>query len=142
MSHDLSFPALLNISTLHANHISQLSSTSSLIHTRRKHTVPALLGNKDEVFSKYGVPGFLSASTYQSTWQTYQTHLCNTLNQQVLGTTHESLPVRELHEALSKRPADAALYNIAAQAHHNHFFWNTLSSLPQPSPQHGASNPT
>jgi Fe-Mn family superoxide dismutase len=78
------------------------------------------------------VPGFLSAATYKSTWKTYQEHLCTQLNQQVLGTTYESFPVRELHEALSRRPADAATYNIAAQAHHNHFFWNTLSSFADP----------
>jgi superoxide dismutase, Fe-Mn family len=96
--------------------------------------VPNLQGNKDAVFSKYGVPGFLSAEAYRTTWLEYQNHLCDQLNEHTLGTTNESLPVRELHEVLSRRPADAHLYNIAAQAHHNHFFWNTLSSLPQPPP--------
>lgn len=80
------------------------------------------------------MPGFLSASTYQSTWLSYQHSLCDALNASVTGTPYEALPVRELHETLSRRPADAALYNIAAQAHHNHFFWNTLSSLPNPPP--------
>ncbi len=115
----------------------QLPLPTARIRCRSKHTLPTLLGNKDAIFSKYGVPNFLSASTYQSTWLTYQNHLCNQLNQQVIGTTYEALAVRELHETLSRRPADAALYNIAAQAHHNHFFWNTLSSLADPpTPNH------
>jgi superoxide dismutase, Fe-Mn family len=112
--------------------ISQLASPTRRIQHRSKHTIPALLGNKDEIFSKYGVPGFLSASTYASTWVTYQTHLCNLLNREVMGTTYEAMSVRDLHATLSRRPADAALYNLAASAHHNHFFWNGLSSYPDP----------
>ena len=78
------------------------------------------------------MPGFLSPQTYKSTWLEYQTQLCDRINSQVAGTTSERLSVRELHEHLSRRPADAHLYNFAAQAHHNHFFWNTLSSNPEP----------
>ncbi|RMZ82903.1 hypothetical protein DV737_g1938, partial [Chaetothyriales sp. CBS 132003] len=104
----------------------------SLVHARFQstthHQVPELVGKKDEVFARYGVPGFLSAKTYQQTWLEYQKHLCDYVSSQVAGTNAEQLGMKELHQHLSRRPTDAHLYNFAAQAHHNHFFWNTLSA--------------
>lgn len=78
------------------------------------------------------MPGFLSPAAYAETWTEYQATLCNYLNDETAGTTLENIPVKKLHIDTSKQPSKAALYNHAAQAHHNHFFFNGLSSVPEP----------
>lgn len=42
--------------------------------------------------------------------------------------------MKKLHIDTSKQPSKAAIYNHAAQAHHNHFFFNGLSAAPEPFP--------
>merc|ERR1712093_501829 len=107
---------------------------SSQPFPRSYHNLPELSNGKDAVFSKYGVPGFLSPAAYDETWTQYQTALCDYLNDETQGTTLESIHVKKLHEITAKQPSKAALYNHAAQAHHNHFFFNGLSAIPEPHP--------
>lgn len=114
------------------------SQTSRTIHPlnrrRNLHVMPSLSAEKEKVFSQYGVPGLFSVPTYQETWLAYQNHLVDSVNALVRGTTDEDLKMKRLHEITSKQRSKAHLYNLSAQAHHNHFFFQSLSHQPSPDP--------
>jgi superoxide dismutase, Fe-Mn family len=113
--------------------IRQLSSQlSQSPFSRSIHSVPRLANGKDEVFKKYGVPGFLSPAAFDETWTQYQAILCDLINDEVAGTTLENMSVQKLHITTSKQPSKAVLFNHAAQAHHNQFFFSGLSAAPEP----------
>jgi superoxide dismutase, Fe-Mn family len=119
------------------NSVLQLILTSSQLarHSRNRglHIVPKLGDEKDKIFARYGVPGLFSKETYQETWQQYQTHLLHFVNNEVRGTTSENSSIKVLHEHTSRDRSKAELYNHAAQAHHNHFFFSGLSAESTPS---------
>lgn len=94
--------------------------------------VPELANGKDAVFKKYGVPGLFSPATYEETWTQYEAALCKAIADETDGTSLEGRPVKAIHIDTSKQPSKAVLYNLAAQAHHNHFFFNALSADPEP----------
>jgi superoxide dismutase, Fe-Mn family len=79
------------------------------------------------------VPGFLSKATYEETWIQLQDELCERLNEETQGTSLASETAKELQVKFAKDRSRAALYNYAAQAHHNHFFFKGLSHQPEPS---------
>ncbi|KPI45740.1 putative 37S ribosomal protein S26A, mitochondrial [Cyphellophora attinorum] len=112
----------------------RLTSSQLARHSRNRdlHSVPPLGTPKDAIFTRYGVPGLFSKETYQETWQQYQTHLLNFVNNEVRGTTSETLSMKTLHEHTSRDRSKAELYNHAAQAHHNHFFFSGLSAAAKP----------
>ncbi|KIX00212.1 uncharacterized protein Z518_10350 [Rhinocladiella mackenziei CBS 650.93] len=100
---------------------------------RNKHGIPLWADSKkQERFAKYGVPGFLSAKTYQETYLNYTQHLCDRLNEWTQGTANESTSVFDLHATCAHRPDRAALYNHAAMAIHTHFFWESLTDSEDP----------
>lgn len=81
--------------------------------------------NKDrrEFFSRHGVPGFLSAETFQETYIQYSQHLIDRLNELTQGTVDEGANTRELHEKYAHRSDKAALYNVSAMLTFTRFFW-------------------
>ena len=80
------------------------------------------------------MPGFLSQSAVQETWFQYQQYLIDGINREVQGTTLADTEVKRLHEITAKDPKKQHLYNLAAQAHHNHFFFKGLSAQVEPDP--------
>ncbi|KIV77611.1 hypothetical protein PV11_09399 [Exophiala sideris] len=87
---------------------------------------------RQERFTQRGVPGFLSAKTYQETYAKYTKHLCDKLNEYTQGTADESHSAHDLHAICSHKPERAALYNHAAMAIHTHFFWEALTDSEDP----------
>lgn len=80
-----------------------------------------------KAFAEHGVPGFLSPKTYKTTWTDYQKNLVEFLNAETQGTEHADRSSHQMHTLLSRQPEHAALYNHAAMAHFNHFWWDSLS---------------
>ncbi|KAH0847964.1 hypothetical protein AYO21_03669 [Fonsecaea monophora] len=100
---------------------------------RRKHTVPVWANQtKQDFFARHGVPGFLSAETYQETYVKYTQHLCDRLNELVLGTADESSSTYDLHAKCAHRSDRAHLYNLAAMVEFTRFFWEYLTENEDP----------
>ena len=81
---------------------------------------------RGQYFAENGVPGFVSPKTYKQIWEVYQGHLVKTLNSN-LPDVWQNKTAYELHIELSKRPEYIHFYNMAAMAHFNHIFWDSIS---------------
>ncbi|KAL6250415.1 hypothetical protein RBB50_002717 [Rhinocladiella similis] len=112
-----------------------VKQSSVLPRTQRrcKHTPPVWAdAKKQERFVENGVPGFLSANTFQETYTKYAQHLCDKLTEYTQGTPDEHTQTRTLHWQNAHRADRAALYNNAAMADHTLFFWEALTDSLDP----------
>lgn len=119
----------------------QLSQSQSRLYQRQQcrsiHAVPPLGHNnqRGEYFAEHGVPGFLSSKTFRQTWEQYQGSLIQQINAVVSNTEYENKTPAEMHRDFSRYPDRADLYNIAAMAHFNHLWWESLSDEKTPIPE-------
>lgn len=96
------------------------------------HALPKLgpndiLGQK---FQAAGVPGLMTPRAFQQIWNVYQQSLIDRLNESTAGTEYQDKPPKTIHIDLSRQPDKAAIYNAAAMAHFNHFFFESLRAEP------------
>lgn len=73
------------------------------------------------------MPGFLTRTSYRRTWVEYQQQLVEKLNDETRDSEFEDRTALELHKILSRQPASAYVYNVAAMAAFNHFWWDSLA---------------
>lgn len=73
----------------------------------------------------------MTPRAFQQIWKVHQQSLVDRINQATAMTEWESKTPKEIHIAMSRQPDKAALYNAAAMAHFNHFFFESLRSGPQ-----------
>ncbi|OCT46854.1 putative Fe superoxide dismutase [Cladophialophora carrionii] len=100
------------------------SFTLTPFQRRCKHGVPIWPNQaRQELFARHGVPGFLSAETYQETYVRYSQHLADQLNELTLGTVDEDTGTHALHVKYAHRSDKAYLYNISAMLTFTRFFW-------------------
>ncbi|KAK5076204.1 hypothetical protein LTS08_006830 [Lithohypha guttulata] len=111
--------------------LSQQGSLSSCgLQRRALHSVPGLGDSRNslgEYFHEHGVPGFLTRTTFRRTWTEYQQELVDKLNYETTATEHEGNSALHLHKIFSRQPERAHIYNMAAMAAFNHFWWDSLS---------------
>lgn len=100
--------------------------TTQLSRSRRcLHSVPTLQLSFPE---KNGIAGFYSPEAYKVAWTDYQTHIIDNLNRVSAETDYESLSLIKTITQTARKPDLARIYNAAAQAFSNHFFFDSLSS--------------
>jgi len=86
------------------------------------------------VFAQHGVPGFLSSRSFRQTWQLYQEDLVKQINDKVTDTEYADKSPYQMHVEFSRQPEHADFYNVAAMAHFNHLWWESLSVEKKPVP--------
>ncbi|CCG82114.1 Superoxide dismutase [Taphrina deformans PYCC 5710] len=103
-----------------------IRKTTQLSRPRRcLHSVPTLqLSSPD----KNGIAGFYSPEAYKVAWSDYQSHMIENLNRVSAETDYESLPLIKTITQTARKPDLARIYNFAAQAFSNHFFFDSLAS--------------
>ena len=69
----------------------------------------------------------MSAKAYRQTWTVYQQMLLDEVNKYTAETEWADKPLKDIHVATSRQPENAPLYNVAAMAHFNHMFFESLS---------------
>lgn len=74
-----------------------------------------------------GISPVFDAAGFRTAWTEYQGGLLAALNDQVKGTVHEDASVFTTILRTCNRPGQAAVFNYAAQAHNNHFFFSQLT---------------
>ena len=102
------------------------------------HSVPPLGGQnneKGEYFHEHGVPGFLSPRTYRQTWTQYQQHLVEQINETTAETEDAGKTPYKIHLERSRQPEHAHFYNIAAMAHFNYLWWESISDQKKAVPE-------
>ena len=68
----------------------------------------------------------MTPRAFGQTWRVYQQGLVDKINQATANTEWAHTSPKEIHIAMSRQPDRAALYNVAAMAHFNHFFFESL----------------
>lgn len=101
-----------------------LSRSSSLAMFLRQskrllHTVPRLPVTQ--------LPGLYSSLGYQTGWSDYQHLLTTRLSQLTAGTADETRFPFYIAQISSKDQTKQKLFNLASQAHNNHFFFEQLT---------------
>lgn len=91
---------------------------------RSLHSVPTLRLTTPE---ENGVPGLYTPQAYKTAWTDYQAHVIENLNRVSAETEYESLPLVKTIAQTARQPENASLYNFAAQAFSNHFFFDSLT---------------
>lgn len=90
-------------------------------HSRRLlHTVPRLPASS--------LPGLYSPLGYQTAWTDYQQLLTAKLSQLTSGTADETRFPFYIAQINSKDQTKQKVFNVASQAHSNHFFFQQLTS--------------
>lgn len=71
--------------------------------------------------------GLFTPESFDISYNTYQAHVLNKLNEYTAGTPFENKTTLETLLATSREPHLAATFNYASMAHNNHFFFSGLS---------------
>lgn len=101
-----------------------------ILPRRSLHSVPLLRLEKPE---EEGIPGLYTAAGYKTAWTDYQSHVIESLNRVSAETEFEHLPLVRTIAQTARQSENATIYNFAAQAFSNHFFFDALSSSTTPS---------
>lgn len=97
-----------------------------LTPTRRcLHTVPTLRLRNPET---EGIGNLYTAQGYKTAWTDYQTFAIDNLNRVAAETDYESLPLIKTIAQTARQPEHAVVYNFAAQAFSNHFYFDSLKT--------------
>lgn len=97
------------------------------VSRRHTHSVPSLALASAET---EGIPGFYSAAAYKTAWTDYQSHVVQNLNRVAAETDYDNLSLIKTIAQTARQPENATIYNFAAQAFSNHFFFDSITSSP------------
>lgn len=103
---------------------------SSSFPRRHTHSVPVLPLASAE---SEGVPGLYSPTAYKLAWTDYQSHVIQNLNRVAAETEYDNLPLIKTIAQTARQPENATIYNFAAQAFSNHFFFESITNTPKSS---------
>lgn len=76
------------------------------------------------------MPGLYSPAAYKTAWTDYQGHVIQNLNRVAAETEYDNLSLIKTIAQTARQPENATIYNYAAQAFSNHFFFDSLASSP------------